>query len=91
VLLTGNNASLPAKFLGPKWWYVNYPEHVVFPSKKYYQDLSGFELVKYIKTFASRSHEKGSGMINTLKHVFDPDYSGRSSFSDHHLVVLRKL
>ena len=90
VLFTGNNHCLPARLLRSKWWYVNYPEHVVFPSRKYYESLSDYHLVTYTKTYASRTHERSSKLINSLKLFGGGSYSGRGSFPDHHLVVLQR-
>lgn len=93
VLLTGNTQSLPARWSRSKWWYSKYPEHVIFASKKFYQNGQGFELVRYHKTFASKLHQERKGLFSDfLLASIRNSYDGRPSFfPDHHLVVLKKV
>jgi SAM-dependent methyltransferase len=53
LILTGNIDSLSAKLSGARWWYAQYPEHIVFPSKKYFREHSGFNIEKWSWTYAS--------------------------------------
>lgn len=54
ILLTGNINSLSARVLGANWWYVKYPEHIVFPSKKYFENQTKLKLTNYVKVFHSK-------------------------------------
>lgn len=93
VFLTGNSNSIPANTLKSKWWYVNYPEHVVFPSKRFYEGVKNFELVKYDKTYASSGYQnQGNDIRYAAKLFLTRDYTGRPSyFSDHHLITLKRI
>jgi 2-polyprenyl-3-methyl-5-hydroxy-6-metoxy-1,4-benzoquinol methylase len=91
LVLTGNINSLPASRFKEAWWYANYPEHVVFPSKRFYAGLEVLELHRYEKTFASRDQKKEGKQIKNIPLIFKKDGNGRPSyFTDHHVVVLKK-
>ena len=52
LILTGNPNALGALLMRNKWWYFKYPEHVVFPSIKYFRLLKkkfGFEIESFYK------------------------------------------
>lgn len=94
VLLTGNPASSSALICKNKWWYFNYPEHVVFPSQQFFKNLSGFELKYRWDVYASKSHEEGNTFFNKLNAIskrIAGNYTGIPSPSpDHQLIVLQK-
>lgn len=56
VVLTGNPNCLSARCAGSRWWYINNPEHVVFPSEKFFFNSSGFHLIKYQPIFNSKGY-----------------------------------
>lgn len=95
ILLTGNPNSLPAKRTKEKWWYCNYPEHVVFPSPSFFKSLPEFKLTNTVYTYANRQHEsmhKKAGFFSLIRKLFDGKYNGIPSFSyDHQFVVLEKI
>lgn len=94
VLLTGNIHSLSSFLLGSNWWYVKYPEHIVFPSRKYFESHTRFQVVNWLRVYHSRSFEYP--IISTMKFVLSclikqQIYSGIPSFQpDHVLIVLRR-
>jgi SAM-dependent methyltransferase len=94
VLLTGSISSLPAKIARNSWWYVQFPEHIVFPSIKYFRQHSGFEVVSLKSTWANSSFEdkKFIDVLKaTVKDTLSFSYTGINSFqSDHTLIVLRR-
>lgn len=93
IVHTGNSRSLSSLLAGSKWWYVSYPEHVVFPSKKYFLHLKNFELIKCKKVFANTIHEKTlmDRLKNIMLNLLHKKYTGLPSlFADHNLFILRR-
>lgn len=91
VLLTGDISSPGACLAGPRWWYVRYPEHIVFPSRKYFRDHSGLKLAGWIRTYASREYERPlRSMINGFLYgIRKGDYAALPPPGpDHALVIL---
>jgi len=92
LILTGNNGSITARTLRNSWWYVGYPEHVVFASHEYWSSLNAFRPVARIATYASagyrarvRDRVKSGLRLSLGRGNGLPLVSG-----DHHLVVLEK-
>lgn len=93
VILTGNIGSLSARLSGARWWYAQYPEHIVFPSKKYFSKYSGFQIEKWIPTYASKGYKFPIFQIirGAVSSFLRMKYAGLPSFgSDHTLIVLKK-
>lgn len=94
IILTGNIRSLSATLSGSGWWYAQYPEHIVFPSKKFFSKYSGFRVNKWILTYASKDYQSSIFTIGwkIMKGVLRRGYySGLPSIGpDHILVVLNK-
>jgi hypothetical protein len=93
ILLTGNKDSLSAKLSKNKWWYLKYPEHIVFPSKKYFSENTDFSLESFTETYASRGYEIKfyKIFISCIKSLLKRNYNGLPSIGpDHHLLVLKK-
>jgi hypothetical protein len=92
-MLTGNVLSLPAKLTGNNWWYVRYPEHILFPSLNYLSSLDGFRIEGVLRTFAARSHQNSWRQIGKLvMKVMIGRYDGLPPIiCDHVFVVLRKI
>ena len=91
IILTGNNSCISSKLTKENWWYVRYPEHVSFASKKYLNNHNSYELIKWIPTFAMVQLE--STIIKGLKAITrdGKKYNGRPSIgADHVLIVMRK-
>jgi 2-polyprenyl-3-methyl-5-hydroxy-6-metoxy-1,4-benzoquinol methylase len=92
VILTGNVSSFSARFTGATWWYTQFPEHIVFPSKKYFLNISGYEVISWIPTYASMSfiYPITQFMRAICNSVLKWSYTGLPSFRpDHVLAVLK--
>ncbi|MEH1929796.1 class I SAM-dependent methyltransferase [Nostoc sp.] len=92
LLLTGDITCFTAKILASKWWYVSYPEHIVFPSLQFFGSHPDFNLVSYLKTYASPDYQQP--LLRTLKlitlYLLKGNYSGSPSLvSDHIMVMLQ--
>ena len=93
IILTGNVGSLSAKLCKAEWWYVRFPEHVVFPSQKYFAHYSGFSIVGWIRTYATKyyKHTWTQVMRGVLGGIRQGAYNGFPPIgSDHVIVVLKK-
>jgi SAM-dependent methyltransferase len=94
VILTGNINSLSAVLADARWWYAQYPEHIVFPSKKYFSKYSGMKIEKWVSTYASKDYQNTTikAAFVVLKGILrGRAYTGLPSLgSDHALVVLSK-
>lgn len=94
VLLTGDIHASSARLSGEHWWYVQYPEHIVFPSRAYLGGLSLFRLQALHRTYASVGYQRPwlMGVAQLLrKRLQGRHYNGLPSFGpDHMLVVLEK-
>jgi len=91
IILTGCVESISAVICKSKWWYVGYPEHIVFPSTKYLSEYSGFNVAKKINTYASMGYKmKLTFHIGgIMRRILKGDYNGLPSLGpDHMLVVL---
>lgn len=93
ILLTGNISSASSNLCGSDWWYIKYPEHIVFPSRKYLSNSSGFQVVEWIKTYASKGYKVPiSQLVKVILRglILRKNYSGLPSIgTDHILVVLK--
>jgi len=94
IILTGNINSLSATMSGSRWWYAQYPEHIVFPSKKYFREHSGFRVEKWILTYASQGYKFPIKMtlLEMLKKLYRGQaFDGLPSIGpDHALIILKK-
>jgi len=94
VLLTGDVQSRCAKWAGSHWWYAQYPEHIVFPSKNYFQERKGFKLTLWQPTFQSKAYKYPFylALLSFIKRFFSgKKYNGLPSiYPDHALIVLIK-
>jgi cyclopropane fatty-acyl-phospholipid synthase-like methyltransferase len=94
VILTGNIGSFSAVMAGSHWWYAQYPEHIVFPSKKFFKENSGYGIERWILTYASKGYKfplsrQWLGIQNTI--LRRQTFSGLPSIGpDHVLAVLKK-
>jgi SAM-dependent methyltransferase len=95
IILTGNVQSRGAIKAGAHWWYAQYPEHIVFPSRVFFESLSNFRLESWIPTYAAEGYKYPfyRYLLSTIKKaVTGRKYSGQPSFRpDHALIVLAKL
>ncbi|GAB1234057.1 hypothetical protein UT5_04510 [Ferrigenium sp. UT5] len=94
VILTGNIGSLSAQLARAHWWYAQYPEHIIFPSRKYFSEYSGMKIQKWVSTYASKGYQNpiNKAVWGMLKGMLRGRiYTGLPSLGpDHVLVVLNK-
>lgn len=94
IILTGDAQSLSSKLAKNNWWYKQYPEHILFPSKKFFSTLEKFKITSLKSTYASRNYKKNIILITAsiIKNLFlKKRYNGLPSIGgDHLLIVLRK-
>lgn len=93
VILTGDISSLSAHITGSNWWYLKYPEHILFISQKYIKSFSNFQIVHLVHTYASVGYEHS--FADTCKRFvmewLKGNYQGLPSLGpDHILMVLKK-
>ncbi len=96
VILTGDIDSWTAKKDLHMWWYLRYPEHVLFPSLKYLSSLEKFEIVSTIETYPYRlavyppivSFVKN--LKARIKSLYSGDFVQSLSQPDHMMVILKK-
>ena len=93
IILTGNISCKSAKSALSNWWYVQFPEHIVFPSQNFFNSYSDFKVEEWIEVYHAPEAEK-SWIIAVLKRLFDivrrKEYTGASvNSADHYLAVLK--
>lgn len=93
IIQTGDISSLSARLTESKWWYLQYPEHIIFPSKKFYKLFSGLNIRNWIPTYASVGYRKSILKIiaGFIFYKLVNKYNGLPSLGqDHVLIVLTK-
>ena len=95
VILTGNIDCRSARIARAHWWYVAYPEHIVFPSRLFFESLSNFRLENWVPTYAAAAYKYPfyRVLLSHLKRIMIlKKYNGLPSRSpDHALIVLTKV
>jgi hypothetical protein len=72
---------------------VRYPEHIAFPSKRYFDSLSQFYVMKWVNTYAAAKFFSPfrDRMFSFIKGIQHGNYMALPPLGpDHVLVVLRK-
>ena len=93
VILTGNINSVPAKIFKNNWWYISFPEHIVFPSVKCFTIFRDFRIQNHLKTYAFKSsQEKARKKIlsSFIKLLLHKSNGHKFFLPDHYCVVLTK-
>lgn len=93
IFLTGDISCFWAKLTRSNWWYVRHPEHITFPSKKYFELHPKFQVVDWIPTYADRVYDRPKlrVLMSIAKRLFLGDYSGLPALSsDHALIILKR-
>ncbi len=94
VILTGDISSISSVLTNSNWWYVRYPEHILFPSKRYFKISSKFKIRSWIPTYAGIGYK--APQLAVLKYLIKnflhrKEYNGLPSLgTDHVLIVLQK-
>ena len=95
VMLTGDIQSESAIRAGSHWWYAQYPEHIVFPSRIFFEKHSGFKLETWLPSYAAAkySYPAYRVLLSRIKSLLTGRlYNGLPSSSpDHALIVLTKV
>ncbi len=58
LIVTGDVDCVWSQLTGANWWYARYPEHVGFPSRKFWQNQRAFRLVERLPTFANSTYDR---------------------------------
>lgn len=93
VILTGNFSCFSAHASGADWWYIGYPEHIVFPSKKFFHSLPQLAVEQWLETYASTKFNASfkAKLLTLIKGKQRGNYNALPSLvPDHVLVVLKK-
>lgn len=86
VALTGDITCDAARGAGAGWWYVQCPEHVVFPTLAALGRMKGWRVEESVRTFAGTNHEPRL----LRRAVLALTGRSRSDLHDHLLVVMKK-
>lgn len=99
IILSGNSDSITARFAKNRWQYLSFPEHIIFPSEKFYLSLDGLGIVDYRHIYNSIGHRKNSydyllksiilKIISIAFKLMCGRYVGQPTLGkDHHLIIL---
>jgi 2-polyprenyl-3-methyl-5-hydroxy-6-metoxy-1,4-benzoquinol methylase len=90
VIVTGDISSTSAKISKNNWWYVSYPEHIIFPSVKYFQSHSKLRDIQLVHTFASLKRKKYTLRFRSMvKFLLPGRFSGNFIGCDHILMIIK--
>jgi len=93
VFLTGDICCFWAQSTRANWWYVRYPEHITFPSRKYFELHPKLQVMDWIPTFADRAYDRPKlrVVMSIAKRLLLGDYSGVPALGpDHALIVIKR-
>ena len=94
VIITGDPECLMARAARQNWWYTSFPEHVVFPSLRYFSMIDGLILEDNLSVRHSR---QGFKFLIRLVHAlmsmgYNRKFDGLSGlWPDHNIVVLSPI
>ena len=95
VMLTGDIQSQSATRAGSHWWYAQYPEHIVFPSRGFFEKHGGFKLEIWLPSYAATTYKYPAYkfFLSRIKSFLTRRlYNGLPPSSpDHALIVLTKV
>lgn len=96
VFMTGDINSWSAKMGKSKWWYVRYPEHVLFPSLSYFESLPNLKVINIVKTLPSRLTVHPpiikffKNTKNRLVHMIFGNFAPSPLFPPDHIIFVIK-
>lgn len=101
VLFTGNPFSLSARLSKNKWWYFGYPEHIIFPSLKFFENLKNFRVAATKPFYNSKEHRRESifylnmyffhKLFKFFYKIFSLNYTGRPLVDKDHILIILEL
>lgn len=97
VFMTGDISSWSAKMGKSKWWYVRFPEHLLFPSISYFESLPNLKVVTVVKTLPSRLavHSPIINFVKNLKNVIGSlrlgNFVPSPLFPPDHVIIVLKI
>lgn len=92
LIVTGNPQCLAARLYGARWWYVSFPEHIVFPSRSYFAEHTPFRLERVTATYANKASRMSAWQVlrSAIYGIWHRTGSALQLGPDHMLVVLCK-
>ena len=94
VIITGDPECLMARAARQNWWYTSFPEHVVFPSLRYFSMIDGLILEDNLSVRHSRQGFKFPiRLVHALMSMgYNRKFDGLSGlWPDHNIVVLSPI
>ncbi len=94
VVITGDPECLMARAARQNWWYTSFPEHVVFPSLRYFSMIDGLVLEDNLSVRHSRQGFKFPiRLVRALMSIcYHRKFNGLSGlWPDHNIVVLSPI
>lgn len=91
IILTGDNSYYEAQRDKNNWWYVKFPEHIVFPSRKIYSLLGLQELLyKRIDPFLTKKITIAE-IVRKIIRLFSKTYTSFPFHEHHYIIVLKNI
>jgi 2-polyprenyl-3-methyl-5-hydroxy-6-metoxy-1,4-benzoquinol methylase len=93
ILLTGDISCMQSKIAKANWWYVKFPEHIIFPSFKYYVNYTGLLLIDWFRIYHSPKAQFRlfkAAMRVFLKMIRKRVYDGYPSLGTDHVLITLK-
>lgn len=90
IVLTGDIGCIGARLCRNRWWYLQYPEHIVFPSHKFFETrLEQLRLERTVRTYASIGYRVPllSALRASLSLAMDGRYEGLPSLGPDHMLL----
>jgi SAM-dependent methyltransferase len=90
VIVTGDILSTSAQLAKNNWWYVSYPEHITFPSTKYFQSHPQLQEIQTASTFANALKKKYiSQLRGFIRFILTRQFQGNFIWHDHIIIIVK--
>jgi SAM-dependent methyltransferase len=90
AIVTGDISSTSAKLAKNNWWYVSFPEHITFPSTKYFQSHPQLKDIRLVSTFANVLKKKYiSQFRGFIKSIITGRFRGSFIWCDHVVIIAK--
>lgn len=93
AFLTGDISCLTAKLTGANWWYVRFPQHIIFPSPNYFQLHPEIQVVNCLPTYATAKYHRNLllGLKSFAKELIQFNLTAENwTIADHVLIIAQK-